>query len=629
MLKNVIAMLVLTGTQHSYALSMEPIDIGQVKVSGEIGRRIEMTVQKNILAIDTDKDFLKPFVDRSVETEGYYVAIGKHLDAMARLTYYSNNEELNALKEHVVNTMISTQESNGYIGVYRPENLRVSTCYDLHEMSYMIIGFTSDYKYCGQQGSLEAAKKLADYVISILEDPKRKPFCFGGLSDKFPFLGFEEALIGLYQQTGEERYRDFCVEYRNLYNLPKEIVVGRWGSIEGQSYTDMCPANAQLILYKSDPDARLLKRSHRIVDFLTKEDGMLIPGTCSYQECWTTDQRGFYKTAETCATTYMLKMLHGLMQLEGKSLYGDIIERSIYNGLFAALSPDGREIRYYTAFEGPRAYFTWGDKLIDNYCCPGNFRRSIADLPEMVYYRSDKGVAVNLYTESTADIKLNNNVTVNFQQKTDYPSSGQVEILVNPSVSVEMELKLRIPKWCHNASVKINGKIAENSIKGGKFFAINRKWKNGDRVELEMPMTWRFIRGRKSQSGRVAVMRGPVLFCANPERQQKGQSQGETAGMEPVNTADINGERLRYLTIDPSALPQGPFNDNSIRPGGMACKIKAWRIENYMPIGPDMELVLTEFPDPGGQLTYFLVPDSSAETIVEDELWRKRGDIVN
>ena len=77
------------------------------------------------------------------------------------------------------------------------------------------------------------------------------------------------------------------------------------------------------------------------------------------------------------------------------------MERTIYNGLFAAQSPDGRQIRYYSPFDGPRAYF---DK--DTYCCPNNYRRIVAELPAMVFYRAHGGVAVNLYESATATIGL-------------------------------------------------------------------------------------------------------------------------------------------------------------------------------------------------------------------------------
>ena len=96
------------------------------------------------------------------------------------------------------------------------------------------------------------------------------------------------------------------------------------------------------------------------------------------------------------------------MRLEGDLRYGDLIERSIYNALFAAQDPAGRRIRNCTPFEGPRQYYG-----SDGFCCPGNYRRIVAELPEMVYYRTQAGgIAVNLFTESKKTIELTGGRTV-------------------------------------------------------------------------------------------------------------------------------------------------------------------------------------------------------------------------
>ena len=115
----------------------------------------------------------------------------------------------------------------------------------------------------------------------------------------------------------------------------------------------------------------------------------------------------------------MLFWLDELMRREGKALYGDLMERVVFNTLFGAQSPDGRHLRYYTAFDGPRHYFPG-----DTYCCPCNYRRAIATLPDLIYYRIENGLAVNLYAASNADVALEDGLTVRLQQETKYPSGG-------------------------------------------------------------------------------------------------------------------------------------------------------------------------------------------------------------
>ena len=98
---------------------------------------------------------------------------------------------------------------------------------------------------------------------------------------------------------------------------------------------------AQLDLYRQQPDRSLLGQSHRVIDYLTKDDGLMITGTCSLTERFRNNQETRGGVGESCATAYFIRLTHHLLQLEGDTLYGDLMERAIYNALFAAQSPEG------------------------------------------------------------------------------------------------------------------------------------------------------------------------------------------------------------------------------------------------------------------------------------------------
>jgi hypothetical protein len=188
-------------------------------------------------------------------------------------------------------------------------------------------------------------------------------------------------------------------------------------------------------------------------------------------------------------------------------------------------------------------------------------------------------------------------------QVTDYPNSGDVIIRLKPSRPARFPLYLRIPRWCDKANITINEDVSEMSTRGGSFFMISRVWKAGDEVKLQMPMSWRLIKGRKSQAGRVAVMRGPMLYCLNPERQK-----------------DFDAEIIRLMWLDPSSLKLSG-KDESIRPDGLTCEASFWNPNNYNAAGKaNIKLILTEYADPGCKATYFLVPNPKEDTLVDDEL---------
>jgi len=228
----------------------------------------------------------------------------------------------------------------------------------------------------------------------------------------------------------------------------------------------------------------------------------------------------------------------------------------------------------------------------------------VSELPAMVFYRRAGGVAVDLYTPSQAKLSVAEDVPLSIRQETDYPNSGHVRLLLNPGRPARFPLQLRIPTWARGATVSVNGERAIGPVQAGTFFEAVRKWKPGDEVTLELPMSWRLVKGRQRQAGRVAVMRGPQVFCLNPT--------------QDATLAKLDGTDLGYLALDPDSLGT-PIRCDAVRTGGLACKVSAWKPGFGLAAKADYELILTEFPDPGGKATYFRLRDFSAA--VPDELF--------
>lgn len=596
----------LAGSSVPQALSaadeMVPLDVRQVRVGGEIGRRIDITVKNNLLVLDVEKDFLSAF--RTKTADGGYIGLGKLIDAAVRFAAYTGDEKVLALKNRLVEETIKTQQSDGYIGVMATPS-RMWKLWDIHEMSYIAFALISDYRFFGEKRSLEAAQKLTDYIIerwsTMPADWDRQT----KLTPHLSLIGLDYTLLTLYRETNDRRYREFCTRQHALPEWDLNIVIGRHGSIEGHIYAYLARCLAQLELYRLQPDESLLRPTRRAIQFLTAQNGLTITGAVGHDECWTNDQKGDGNLGETCATAYQLRVYDSLLRRQGNPSYGDLIERTIYNALFAAQSPDGRQIRYYTPMEGKREYFSR-----DTYCCPGNYRRIIAELPTMVYYRSGRGLDINLYTPSEAKIDLDDGVSLSIRQETDYPTSGHIAIRLDPSRPTIFPLRLRIPRWCKKAAVIINGQPWQGPIAPGEFLTIERQWTAGDRVTLDLPMCWRLVLGRKRQSGRAAVMRGPVVFCLDPTQEESLHN------LDAVDLGDI--------VIDPTSLKDSP-GDETVRPGGMACAVRIGNKGFATGVSSDLSLRLTEFPDPDGTCVYFRLPDLSVaepDELVNGCLWR-------
>jgi DUF1680 family protein len=573
----------------------QPLDARQVRVGGEIGRRIEITLRNNLLALDADKDFLKPFQDRN-RNDGY-IGLGKLIDAAVRFAHVTGDDKALALKKRLVAGAIQTQEPDGYIGLLKPEK-RVWALWDVHEMGYLVYGLTMDHRFFGEADSLAAAQKLADYILARWSaEPQRAPGN-NEITVHMAVTGIENAMLALHRQTKDAKYLDFVRDFRKTREWDAKIALGRFGPIEGHAYAHLCRCIAQLRLDRIEPDARLLKPSRDVLDFLLTRDGLTIPGEFGDHECWHDTQEGTINLGETCATAYFIRFLDELIRLEGLASHGDLMERALFNGLFGAQSPDGRKVRYYTPFDGPRDYFKG-----DTYCCPCNYRRIVPELPGMVCYGAEGGLAVNLYAASEATATPAEGLTVKVTQETDYPASGRIAIRLDPSRPAAFPLRLRLPRWCEKPSVKVNGEAAAGPLAPGTFAVVAREWKAGDRVELDFPMPARFVKGRKAQDGKVAVMRGPQLYGLNRARHP---------GLKDVD--------LRIVVIDPATL-EGPVPDDSVRPGGTACRVKAWKPGAWYPFAKhDYTLTLTEYADPGCEAVYFKVPNPGDARFVEDEL---------
>ena len=611
-----LALIVATAS-HARAVepkvvdALEPVRLVRAELSGEIGRRIEDLIYKNYMAVDLERDFLDPFRKRPPARGVRYVGVGKLIDAASRFTAYTGDAEVTKRTARLIDELMKTRDPDGYLGHMpaEPDARQNYRNWILHDQEYAVLGLVDHWRYCGDAKSLQYARQVADYVLATFpKNPRPDNVCTAGLP---------EAMLTLYAATGDPRYLEFAANTRhgNPHGEVECASLREWdkGALQKETtllrgatahvYVNVARCYSQTMLYRWESQEKLLRISRFILQELTRRGGCLfIIGSASDGEHFSYTQNGRGATSESCVTAYLIRWLDSLMRLEGDLRYGDMMERTIYNALFAAQDPAGRRIRYFTPFDGPRTYFGQ-----DGFCCPGNYRRIVAELPEMVYYRTqDGGVAVNLFTESKKTIELGGGRKVTIQQRTDYPTSGLVKFTVTPSAAMEFPLRLRIPRWCPKAHLTIQGEAPREVSAGEKFHEIRRTWKPGDSVTLDMPMPWRLVRGCKLQEGRVALMRGPVVYCIGVA----GNAELLKKYPEP-----------RHLVIDPASLGK-PVTDASVRPAGLKISAKAWAPGNHGKGAATLDIVLTEFVDPSGVATYFYVPDLTKA--VDDELTNEK-----
>ncbi len=233
---------------------------------------------------------------------------------------------------------------------------------------------------------------------------------------------------------------------------------------------------------------------------------------------------------ETCAAIGNVYFNYRMFLLHGDSKYYDVLERSLYNGVISGVSLDGGTFFYPNPLEsdGRHQRQDW----FGCACCPSNICRFIPSVPGYVYAVKDNDLYVNLYMANTMHDSVKNG-DVSVSMETNYPWDGKVKIVVNEAPKKGFNLKLRIPGWVRGEvvpsdlyefdddvelgyKVSLNGQEINADLDKG-YFCIDRKWAPGDVVVLDMDMEPRLVKANdkvEADRGRVAVERGPIVYCA-------------------------------------------------------------------------------------------------------------------
>jgi DUF1680 family protein len=290
---------------------------------------------------------------------------------------------------------------------------------------------------------------------------------------------------------------------------------------------------------------------------------------------------------ETCAAIANAYWNQRLFLLHGEGKYADVLERILYNGMLSGVSLDGKKFFYPNPLESDGNYER--SEWFGCACCPGNMTRFLSSLPGYAYAQKRDEIFVNLFASGTADIKLDKKVTVT--QATKYPWDGAVKFTVAPEKKSSFTLALRIPGWARGdvlpgdlyrfadtnnepVTLKLNGKSVKFKIVDG-YAKMNRKWSAGDVVELNLPMPIRRIVASdlvKADAGRVALQRGPIVFCAewadNPD--------GKVRGLTLPDSQSLAASFAPNLLNGVETIKGRVLNANNLEQDFMAIPYYAW-----------------------------------------------------
>lgn len=464
--------------------------------------------------------------------------------------------KLDAYLDSVINIIASAQEPDGYLttcvtnkctrlsgwwGTHRWEKIN---SHELYNCGHLYEAAVAHYTATGKRSLLDVAIKNADLVC--------KTFGYGEGQIQYPSGHpiVEMALAKLYKVTGDEKYLEEC---KYFVQETGRLSNGRKPSMYSQDHMPILDQKEIVghavragYLYSGVADYVALSGDTAYFNALTRIwDNMAGRklyitggiGSRAQGEGFGPDYELNNHTAycETCAAIANVYWNYRMFLATGDAKYADVYERALYNGVPSGVSLSGDRFFYDNPLEsmGQHERQPW----FGCACCPGNVTRFMASVPQYMYATQGDDVLVNLYIQSDADIKTDNN-KLKLTQTTQYPWNGNIVMTVDPENEGEFALRLRIPGWSQDApvptdlysftskpsanyEVKVNGKKA-NVMTGGGYATVKRQWKKGDKVELTLPMDVKRVKAHEKVAddcGKLAIQRGPVMFCLEGQDQ--------------------------------------------------------------------------------------------------------------
>jgi hypothetical protein len=260
-------------------------------------------------------------------------------------------------------------------------------------------------------------------------------------------------------------------------------------------------------------------------------------------------------TAECCCAYNMLKLTRHLYSWTGDPRYFDYYERVLLNHRIGTIQPQTGHTQYYLSLK-PGAYKTFNTEDNSFWCCTGTGVEEYSKLNDSIYWRDAEGVYVNLFLASELEWPERG---LRLRQQTRFPEQAGTTLVVSADRPVQMAMRLRIPSWLRSApSVKVNGRALESSASPGSYLTVTRTWRNGDRVEMELPMHLG-VEAMPDEPATQALLYGPLVLA--------GDLGGE--GLTPALLTGPNAPRQQAMNVAIPALKSGGGELSSwIQPAG-------------------------------------------------------------
>jgi len=442
-------------------------------------------------------------------------------------------------------------ETKCFSGVWAPY-------YTIHKI---MAGLIDVYEQTGNRQALSVATRLADYFDrriarldpQTIEKMTRTDYTGGPVNE---YGGFAGALLSLHRITGERRYLDLSrVFMREWFVAPLAAGEDRLDKLHANTHI---PQATSFVAAALTGDERLLDAADHFWRMVTLRHSFAFGGNAfdekfkapGVEAADLTDLSG-----ETCNTYNMLKLTRVLFEQRPDCARADYYELALYNHILASVAPDTGCTMYHVSAK-PGHFKVYGTPDQSMWCCNGTGIENTARYNEGIYYTGSNSLWVNLYIPSTVELQAQG---IRMKQETKFPTADRIAFTIGCKQPTAFSLYLRLPGWlAGSAEVSVNGQAlpAETVPSAGHYLKIQRSWKDGDRVELRLPMSLR-IRPAMDNPKVVSFFYGPVLLAgelgtANMPASDQATKQNQFSAWPTVSPPDLASCEPDAFRADPN-----------------------------------------------------------------------------
>ncbi len=458
------------------------------------------------------------------ELRGHFTG-GHYLSACALAFASSGDEELKHNGDLMVAELAKcqAQHKNGYLSAFPPElfdRLRdgVKVWAPFYTYHKIMAGHLDMYALAGNEQSLETAEKMARWVWNW-SDPLSDQQMQRVLQEEYGGMG--EVLANLYGITGKQQYLGLAQRFdKKGFFDPLAAHRDELKGLHVNTHVPQVIAAARL--YELTGDKRYWNIASYFWDEVTSERSYSTGGTSNFEH-WRSEPGVLSTelsplTAEDCCVYNMLKLTRHVFGWSPQASHMDYYERVLFNHRMGTIDPETGTTVYHLP-HGNGYSKIYAEPFNSFWCCSGTGAEEFAKLADTIYFHDDNSVFVNLYIASDVNWTEKG---IRITQQTSFPEEQGTTLTISAAKPADVDLKLRVPYWAKNGSVKINGRLLPAFADPSSYLVLRGPWKNGDRIELSLPMNLHAA-PMPDKETLQAAMYGPLVLAARFEEEPRAR----------------------------------------------------------------------------------------------------------